>query len=71
MPRFHVDASYCTRGGNRACWSTSVDAANMPAAQRDACRAVLARHRGATKIDIRIVSDRHRISRSATSFSSL
>ena len=57
MPQFHVDASYRTRGGNMALWSTSILAADMRSAQREAYRAITSRHRGATKIDRRIVVD--------------
>lgn len=56
MPQFLVDASYRTRGGNMARWSTSVLAVDMRSAQREAYQAITSRHRGATKIDIRIVA---------------
>lgn len=57
MPQFLVDATYRTRGGNMARWSTSVSAADMRSAQREGYRAITSRHRGATKIDLRIVAD--------------
>lgn len=57
MPRFLVDASYCTRGGNKARWSTTVDAGHTAEALGKAHRAVLARHSGASKIDISVVAD--------------
>jgi hypothetical protein len=57
MPRFLVDASYCTRGGNMARWSTTVDAGHTAEALGKAHRAVLARHSGASKIDISVVAD--------------
>jgi len=55
MPKFLVDSSYCTRGGNVARWSTSVDAADVCAAVREAHRAIAVHHHGATKIDLRII----------------
>ncbi|MFC0203331.1 hypothetical protein [Novosphingobium soli] len=57
MPQFLVDASYRTRGGNMARWSTSVLAVDMRSAQREAYQAITSRHRGATKIDLRIMAD--------------
>ncbi len=57
MPRFLVDASYCTRGGNMARWSTTVDADHTAEALGKAHRAVLARHSGASKIDISVAAD--------------
>lgn len=57
MPRFLVDASYCTRGGNMARWSTTVDAHHTAEALGKAHRAVIARHPGASKIDISVVAD--------------
>ena len=55
MPKFLIDNAYCTRGGYKTRWSTSLEAADMGSAQRGAHRAVNARHPGATKIDISIV----------------
>jgi len=57
MQKFLVDAVYCTRGGHRTSWSTSLEAADMASAQRGAHRAVNTRHLGATKIDLSIVRD--------------
>lgn len=54
MPKFLVEASYCTGGGNMTRWSTSVEATDLPAAQRQAYKAVLTHHRGASKIDLNI-----------------
>jgi len=56
VPQFLVDASYRTRGGNMAHWSTSVSATDMRSAQREVYRAITSRHRGATKIDLSIAA---------------
>jgi hypothetical protein len=56
MRRFHIEATYCAAAGDVARWSRTFVAHDILDAQAKAHRALAARHRGATKIDMRITA---------------